>query len=396
MGPGLNAEREVGGQARGHDLIGDELDALPDDGPDSGPDAGPVPDDADARRNRLRRRLLVLVPLIALIAGLAYYLTTGRYESTEDAYVDAGQVTISSKVSGTVVALEVHENQQVRKGQVLFRLDPATLQAVVDEAEAELAKARLAVSATRASYGEGQSELASGMDRLAFARRELARQKALLAEGIASQSQYDRAALELQQAGQAIQSITNRNEGVLAQLSGDPQLPVEKQADVMRARAALLQAQLRLNDSVIRAPQDGIVTKVNQLQLGSHITANQPLFTLVGRHVWVEANFKEDQLNHMRVGQRATITIDAYPDAELTGHVASFSPGTGSSFAILPAENATGNWVKVVQRLPVEIALDNVPKGLPLHAGLSAEVTVDTENRRHLFGPDTQTETPGK
>ena len=141
---------------------------------------------------------------------------------------------------------------------------------------------------------------------------------------------------------------------------------------------------------MVHAAQDGIVTKVNQLQVGSYVAASKPVFTLAGTKLWVEGNFKEDQLAHMRVGQRATFRVDAFPDLKLTGRLASFSPGTGNSFSLLPAENATGNWVKVVQRLPVEFSIDQLPRDVPLHAGLSVEVTVDTGYERHLFGSATE------
>jgi membrane fusion protein (multidrug efflux system) len=173
---------------------------------------------------------------------------------------------------------------------------------------------------------------------------------------------------------------------VRANLSGDIGGPVDRQPRVRKALADLERARLDLGYTEVRAPQDGIVTKVNQLQVGSYVSASRPVFTLAGRRLWVEANFKEDQLTYMRVGQKATVEVDAFPDRVFRGHVASFSPGTGNSFALLPAENATGNWVKVVQRLPVQIELDEVPADIPLHAGLSAEVTVDTGHRRHLFG----------
>lgn len=333
---------------------------------------------ARSRRDRLRRLLLVLVPLGFIIAGAAYYFLSSGHESTENAYVDAGQVIIRAKITGTVVSVEVKENQQVRKGDVLFRIKPGRFEVAVAEAEAELARVRQEVGALQASVGEGQAELAAARERHAFAQREMARQKQLLAEGIASQSQYDAAALAVREAREQIASLEQQNVGRVARLGGNTRLPVEQQAEVRAAMATLRQKQLDLEDTIVRAPQDGIVTKVHQLQVGDYVTASQPLFTLVGTDVWIEANFKENQLEHMRVGQPVEIEIDAFPDAEISGHVASFSPGTGNVFAVLPAENATGNWVKVVQRLPVQITLDKVPKDVVLHAGLSAQVTVDT------------------
>jgi membrane fusion protein (multidrug efflux system) len=331
-----------------------------------------------SRRDRLRLLLLVLVPLAFILGGLAYYLLSSRYESTENAYVDAGQVIIRAKVTGTVVSVEVKENQQVRKGDVLFRIKPGRFEVALAEAEAELARVRQEVGAMRASVGEGQAELSAARERHAFAQRELARQKQLLAEGIASQSQYDAAALAVREARERIASLEQQNVGRVARLGGNASLPVDQQAEVRAAMATLRQKQLDLEDTIVRAPQDGIVTKVHQLQVGDYVTASQPLFALVGTDVWIEANFKENQLEHMRVGQPVAIEIDAFPDAEIRGHIASFSPGTGNVFAVLPAENATGNWVKVVQRLPVQIALDKVPREVVLHAGLSAQVTVDT------------------
>jgi membrane fusion protein (multidrug efflux system) len=165
--------------------------------------------------------------------------------------------------------------------------------------------------------------------------------------------------------------------------------PPDAQPAVQRAAAALKRARLNLGYTIVRAPQDGVVTRVNQLQVGDFVSASRPVFSLVGRHFWIEANYKENQLRYMRLGQPATVKIDAFPDREIKAHVASFSPGTGNSFALLPPENATGNWVKVVQRLPIELHFDEMPSDIPLHAGLSADVTVDTGHVRHLFGRDT-------
>lgn len=338
------------------------------------------------RRNRLRLPLLIAAPILALVLGLYFYLSGGRYQETDNGYIQAGLVPVSASVSGPVVQVLVRNNQRVRAGDVLFRIDPAPFQAAVDEAAAELANARTQVSSLRASYREGEASLAANRARLAYAEREAARQKSLLAEGISSQNQYDQAVLAAQTARQQIQTSVQQNAGVAATLTGSVDAPTAAQPAVQRAQAALERARLNLGYTVVRAAQDGIVTKVDQLQRGSYVTASKPVFTLAGTRMWVEANFKEDQLNHMRVGQPATFHVDAFPDLKLTGRLTSFSPGTGNSFALLPAENATGNWVKVVQRLPVEFSIDRLPPGVPLHAGLSVEVSVDTGHRRHLFG----------
>lgn len=342
------------------------------------------------RRRRLRTVLLLAAPVVAVLAGLFFYLSGGRYQETDNGYIQSGLAQVSANVSGPVVAIAVRNNQHVKAGDVLFRIDPAPYQAAVDEAAAELANARTQVASLRASYREGEATLQANRDRLAYAEREAARQKSLLAEGISSQNQYDQAVLAAQTARQQIQNAVQQNAGVAATLTGSVSAPTERQPAVQRAVAALERARLNLGYTVVRAAQDGIVTKVDQLQVGSYVTAARPVFTLAGTRLWVEGNFKEDQLHHMRVGQRATFKVDAFPDLELTGRLTSFSPGTGNSFSLLPPENATGNWVKVVQRLPIEFSIDRLPAGVPLHAGLSVEVTVDTGYQRHLFGGATQ------
>jgi membrane fusion protein (multidrug efflux system) len=345
--------------------------------------------ESQQRRARYRKPLLIAAPVVALLAVLFFYLHGGRYESTDDAYVQSTKVQVSANVSGRVIAVEVASNQHVRQGQILFRIDPAPYQARVDEAEAKLASARLQVGSLHANYRQGASELQAAEDRLHFAERERDRQKQLLAEGISSQSQYDDAALAATTAAQQIVTVGQQNASVLASLGGSPDRPIAENAIVREAQAMLDQTRLNLGYTVIRAPRDGIVTKVDQLPVGTYVEASKPVFTLVGLTLWIEGNFKESQLHHMRVGQPATIKVDAFPDLHLTGRLASFSPGTGNSFSLLPPENATGNWVKVTQRLPVEFSIDDVPTGIPLHAGLSATVTVDTGHQRHLFGGDT-------
>ena len=347
-------------------------------------------DSTPGRRQRLRKPLLLAAPVIALALGLFFYLSGGRYQDTDNGYLQSGLVPVSASVSGPVIAVAVVNNQRVKAGDVLFRIDPAPYQAAVDEAEAELANARTQVSSLRANYREGEAGLQAAQARLAYATREAARQKSLLAEGISSQNQYDQAVLAAQTARQQIQTSVQQNAGVAATLTGSVNVPTERQPGVQRAQAALERARLNLGYTVVHAAQDGIVTKVNQLQVGSYVAASKPVFTLAGTKLWVEGNFKEDQLAHMRVGQRATFRVDAFPDLKLTGRLASFSPGTGNSFSLLPAENATGNWVKVVQRLPVEFSIDQLPRDVPLHAGLSVEVTVDTGYERHLFGSATE------
>jgi membrane fusion protein (multidrug efflux system) len=350
-------------------------------------DLGAPTEPAPQRRgNMLRRILFIIGPVAAIVIGLVLYLHGGRYEATDNAYVQSEKVGISANVSGNVIAVLVHNNQQVKAGDILFKIDPAPFEAAVAEAEAKLMTARSEIRTLRSNYGSGSSELKAAQDRLHFAQREAARQKELLAEGISSQAQYDNAALASISAAQQIQTVQERNAGVAASLGQSLTGSLDANGTVRAALAALDRAQLNLKWTIVRAPQDGIVAKVDQLPVGAYVTASRPVFTLVGERLWIEGNFKENQLNYMRIGQPATVKIDAFPGAHLTARVASFSPGTGNTFALLPPENATGNWVKVVQRLPVELNIDSVPADLPLHAGLSVEVTVDTGHVRHLFG----------
>ncbi len=348
------------------------------------------------RRKQMRGVLMLLAPAVILIGGAWFYLTGGRYESTENASLQTGLVAISASVSGKVVSIEVSENQRVKKGDVLFRINSSSYEAAVAEAEAELADARTDIGSLQAEYQEAVSEVRASQARYDFARSEAARQKSLHKEGISSRAQYDAAVTQAQTARDAIASAQARAQSLRARLSGNVRGVIDAQPDVRKAASNLEQARISLRDTVVRAPQDGVVTRVNQLQVGNYVTPGRPVFMLSGTTFWVQANFKENQLRYMRVGQPTTIEIDAFPDDELKGHVESFSPGTGSSFSILPAENATGNWVKVVQRLPVQIAIDEVPEGLPLSAGLSVEVEVDTGHERNLFGPDTPPHSPGQ
>ncbi len=350
-----------------------------DDVAGSGPNANVVADPAPpARRQRWRLPLLIGGVVIAAAVGTWLYLGSQGHETTDNAYIQAGLVAVSANVSGPVIAVEVHENSRVKKGDVLFRIDPAPFQVAVAAAEADLANARTQVEAQRATYAQGQSELTTARAQLDYAMREAARQKALLAQSISSQNQADQAVLAERTARAAVAAAQQHNASLAAALSGKVAAPIADQPAVRRAQAALDQARLNLSYTVVRAAQDGVVTKVPQLQVGSYVTAAKPVFTLAGTHLWIEANFKENQLDQMRIGQPATVRLDAFPSLHLRARLASFSPGTGNSFALLPAENATGNWVKVVQRLPVEFEIENPPAGVPLHAGLSAEVTVDT------------------
>lgn len=334
-------------------------------------------------RTRLRLPLMLAGPIVVVVAASWWYLTSGRYVSTDDAYVQAPRTMISSDVAGRVIAVEVRDNQRVTAGQVLFRLDPKSYQIAVNDAEAQLGVARLQVQALKATYQQKVADAKGAEDTLEYQQHEYERQKKLLGSGVSSQAQFDQVSNALEVARQRLASTRHDIGNVLAQLGGNPDVPVNDHPTVQRAQAVVDAKNVDLADTVIRAAEDGIVTKVEQLQVGSYITAATPLFSLISDRLWVEANFKETELTYMRPGQEATVDIDTYPDMQFRAKVASLSPGTGLTFSLLPPENATGNWVKVVQRLPVRLTLENVdPRSSPLHAGLSATVEVDTHYRR--------------
>jgi len=357
---------------------------------------GPMEGDARAGWKRhMRTPALIAGPTLAIIAALFFYLHGGRYETTDDAYLQAGLGSVAANVSGPVVEIAVKENQRVAAGTLLFRVDPAPFQAAVDEAAAQLAEARAQVLSTRATFRQGQSQLSTAQAQVDYAAADVRRKQELHDRGIASQAQLDQATLELRTARQSVATAMQAETGVAASLAGGVHVPIEKQAAVKRAQAVLERALLNLNYTAVRAREEGIVTRVNQLRLGDYVSASKPVFRIAGTRLWIEANFKENQLRYMRLGQPATFTIDAFPDLRLHGHIESFSPGTGNSFSLLPPENATGNWVKVTQRLPVQFAVDNLPRNLPLSAGQSVDVDVDTGHRRHLLGADTPPVSPG-
>ncbi|PEQ10643.1 secretion protein HlyD [Novosphingobium sp. PC22D] len=347
-----------------------------------------------AQRRRIRLVLMIGGPALVIAVALYFYLTGGRIESTDNASLQTGMVAISPNVAGTVVEIAVEENQRVKRGDLLFRIKADTLRNEVALAEAELVEARSDVASLEADYKEAQSQISAARARYDLARNDAKRQRSLLDEGIASRAQYDAAQTEVRTARDAIAAAQAKAEGLRAQLAKMAGGGIDAEPGVRAAAARLAQAKIKLGDAEVRAPKDGIVTRVNQLQVGSYVSPGKPVFMLTGLRFWVQANFKEDQLRYMRVGQPAEVKVDAFPDHVLKGRVESFSPGTGSSFSVLPAENATGNWVKVVQRLPVQIAIAEVPSGLPMSAGLSAQVEVDTGHERHLFGPDTVAAAP--
>ena len=334
---------------------------------------------------RLRPLLLLGVPLLLAIGGVAYYLHGGRSVSTDDAEIAAARVDVSANISGRVLQVLVHDNEQVHAGQLLFTIDPRLFRIAVNDAQAKLASAQLQIATLTAQYRESQAVEASAKETLAYRQTDFARVSRIARSGIASRAQLDAARHELDSARQTLVADHQKTAAVLAALGGDADAPVASQPSVRAAQAELDRALLNLSYTEVHAPIDGIVTKVEMLQPGDYITLSTPLFALMSqKDVWVEADFKETDLTFVRTGQHASFTVDAYPGVTFSAQVESASPGTGSSFSLLPPENASGNWVKVVQRLPVRLAITDDHPDMPLATGMSVVATVDTNHHRSL------------
>jgi len=334
-------------------------------------------------RNRMRRYLFIGGAAAFATAAAVFYFTGGRVVTTDDAYAEAARVDISTNIAGRVTRILVRENQQVHQGDPLFQLDDRDYLIAIEDAKAKLADARLQIAALKATYLQRQADVRAAEASADYQTHQFERQKTLAARGIVSQAQLDLAQQALADARQKLNAARQGQSNVRALLNDNPAIRIDDHPAIQQAQAMLERAQLSLTYTVVKAPMDGIVSKVDQFQVGNYVNAAVPVFALISdKNVWVQANFKETELAYMHPGQQATIEIDAYPDRTFHGSVDSLSSGTGSSFSLLPPENATGNWVKVVQRRPVRIRIDDLDPKHPLHSGLSAIVKVDTHHSR--------------
>ncbi|MEJ1959764.1 MAG: HlyD family secretion protein [Nitrosomonadales bacterium] len=334
-------------------------------------------------KNQLRQYLFIGGGAAFLIIATILYFAGGRIVSTDDAYVQAARVDISANIAGRVTKILVKENQQVHKGDPLFELDDRDYVIALKDANAKLANAKLQFLAMQATYMQHQANVRAAESTLLYQAHEVERQRKLTAKGISSQAQLDLAEHTLADATQKLNAEREEEKNILTLLGNNPSININDHPSVQQSQAMLERAQLNLSYTIVKAPMDGIVSKVDLLQPGQYINAAAPVFALISNtSVWVEANFKETDLTNMLPGQQATIEIDAYPDRAFHGSVESLSSGTGSSFSLLPPENATGNWVKVVQRLPIRISIDDLDPKWPLHSGLSVVVKVDTHHSR--------------
>lgn len=328
------------------------------------------------RSKRLRTGLLIIIPVIVAAIAAYFWLTSGRFVSTDNAYVQQDKVSVSADVAGRIVEVAVKENQPVKAGDLLFRIDPAPYRIAVEQADAAIANAQVNVATLQSSYRGKGADIAAARDQIAAAREDYDRQAALMKQGFTTRARLQQAEHALQQANAALANANAAADEARAKLTTGAAVPGENPA-IAAARVQRDKALLDLQRTAVYAPTDGLVSQADRLQVGQMMLTGLPAVTIVGGHpAWIEANFKETDLNAMRVGQPAEISFDAYSGLKLKGHVQSIGAGTGSEFSVLPAQNATGNWVKVTQRVPVRIAIDEASPR-PLIAGLSAHVTVD-------------------
>ena len=338
-----------------------------------------------SRRAFLRFVLLFVLPAVALVAGGHYWVKSTRYVSTENAYIKAHHLAISADIDGRAVRVLVRENDRVKKGDLLFELDPEQHKIDISKADAELNGIRNTLDALRAESRTAEAELRDAEQGAGYYRRVFQRQKKLIERGVASRAKYEEAERNLSQARQATRTIGQKIQQVRAKLGGQLEIPAEKHPMFLEVMARRQQAALNLRRTRIVAPADGIVGKVS-LQAGEYVEEGKAVLPIVqAGENWIEANLKETQLTHVRAGQSARIVIDAYPDHEWTAKVTSISPSTGAELSVLPPQNASGNWVKVVQRVPVRLELDASHDVLPLRAGMTVSVSIDTERDQSLF-----------
>ena len=339
-------------------------------------------------REKRRTLLLVVVPAIALLGGIAFYLSGGRYATTDDAYVGAQKVLITPDISGKIEKVLIKEGQKVKAGDELFEIDPVPFRFALQQAKATLETARTNYDNLRSNVSSYTQLLELARQGVDLKQRDVDRKSSLVKSQSGSQLDLDTSATNLVLARAQLELLQQQLANAKNQLLGNPDLPLEEFPPYFQAKAALDQAQRNLDHTVLRAPIDGTATQVDSIQLGRFVAAGSPVFSVIDNaNPWVDANLKESDLTYVGVGQPVTMSIDAFPDHTFMGKVGSLSPGTGAQFAILPPQNSTGNFVKVVQRVPVRIYFDKNDQAVQkLKAGMSTYVWVDTGHIRSLAG----------
>jgi membrane fusion protein, multidrug efflux system len=338
-----------------------------------------------SRRRWLRPLLFALLPLV-LAAGAAWYVMGGSVMSTDDAYVNAEKVGISTDVSGVVQGVDVTDNQHVAAGQVLYRLDPRQFQIALDNAKANLAQTALTIDAMKADYARMLEDIKAQQSQVALDQTTYDRAAALLKSAATPKATFDQANFTLQTDKAKLASIEQQAKVQLARLGGNVDIATDQHPRYRQAKAQVDEAQRQLDHATVKAPFAGIVTSVPSIAPGKYLPASTTAFYLVNTDaVWVEANPKETELTYVQPGQTVTVTVDTYPGVQWHGTVQSVSPAAAQEFSLLPAQNTSGNWVKVVQRVPMRIRVDTTDKDLPpLRAGMSVEAAVDTGHARGL------------
>ena len=322
------------------------------------------------KKGAMRTFLMLIVPALLIVAGGYYWLTSGKSVSTDDAQIKQDIVSVSAQVNGPIVQVFVKDGAQVKKGEVLFRIDPQPYQVALEQAQAQYAAAQLQTSQLRTQAAGTGADIVGEQANLAIKKNALARQQALLKQGFTTRADYEDALNEVKTAEQKVADAQARAANAHAALA-----PGE-QPQIAQAKAAVDKAKLDLERTTVRAPMDGVVENADNLQIGQMAVQGLGMLSLVhSRTAWVEANFKEKDVGRMVPGQRAEIKVDAYPGEKFKAHIQSIGAGTGSEFSLLPAQNANGNWVKVTQRVPVRIAFNGTPSR-PMIAGLSVDATV--------------------
>ena len=357
--------------------------------PASRPSDRPSIDKAAAKSWRFDRRrstrwgLFVLLPVVLLIGGV-WYVTGGQIMSTDNAYVNAETVGISTDVPGIVKDVDVKDNQQVAAGQILYRLEPLRFQIALDNAKANLAETALNIESMKEDYKRMLSDVAAQQAQLALDQTNFERAEMLLRSNTVSQSNYDQTKAALDVDKNKLDSLHRQAAVQLAKLGGNADTPTDQLPKYLQAKALVDEAQRQLDHTIVKAPFSGVVTSVPSIAPGKYLEASTTAFYLVDTdHVWVDSNPKETELTYVRPGQPATVTVDTYPDLEWHGTVESVSPAAAQQFSLLPAQNTSGNWVKVVQRVPMRVRIDTSDKSKPpLRAGMSAEVSVNTGHAR--------------
>ncbi|AMS43129.1 MULTISPECIES: HlyD family secretion protein [Aminobacter] len=341
------------------------------------PQQAAAPQPAPKKRGRVL--LMAALPLALVVGGGYFWVTGGRYQETENANLRQAKVNIASEAAGRIVKVDVTDNSTVKTGDVLFEVDPEPYKIALAQSDATLAAARLNVEQLRAAYSQAVAQervAASGLD---YAQAQFDRSNGLVTKGVNTKSSLDEARMDLDKAQEQHSAAVQGIASAKAALGGNPDIETDKHPTVLSALAARDKAAFNLAQTTVRAPADGVVSQAASFKVGQFVGTGTALFSLVETgDTWIEANFKETQLTHMKVGQEAEIVLDTYPDRSFRGTVEAIGAGTGAEFSLLPAQNATGNWVKVTQRIPVRIKVDAGDAGLAMRTGMSATVSIDT------------------